>query len=548
MMLTSSASVHLLLASVVLLLAIAAVIRGHETPSSGNILVIPYDGAESHFLVARSISKELAKRGHKVTFLLHEKHQDNFMKHEDAYLFYYEYYKQQVTYDRHDEFYMNMTKAGEHPFTNDRSTYRMWLANLTYTPYYNNIANQCNQMMLDNELMTRLKAQNFEIVLVDSITVCRMPQYLKRPVAAFSALPLISPYSLYDPGLLTGDPSYYPAFIDALDRSYSLFYRVRCTISVIYDYWRQWYDEESYLNIQFRFFSAYAQTKAIHKFSDADINLINSHYVLDYQRSLANNTFAVGGLTTRPKQALSQEWEDFLKDGDAVGVILFTYIQSIDDDTAAIFVQAFKTITQKFKVKVIWQLKGTSPPDIPENVKVVEWIPQNDLLGHPKMMLFVSQGGTNSIYEAIYHGVPMVLVPVYGDQHFNAMKVANRGIGLVVTKVKPHLIAEAIMRVFYQLPRYKKAADQLSAIFRESPRPTDVAADWIEYAIRNGGTKHLEPISDWELLQYLPRDVFVTLAVFNITLFIISVLGGWVFFKGYLRQWISRNDKSRKSV
>ena len=36
---------------------------------------------------------------------------------------------------------------------------------------------------------------------------------------------------------------------------------------------------------------------------------------------------------------------------------------------------------------------------IPKHVHVVRFAPQNDLLGHPAVRAFVTQGGSNSFYE-----------------------------------------------------------------------------------------------------------------------------------------------------
>ena len=58
------------------------------------------------------------------------------------------------------------------------------------------------------------------------------------------------------------------------------------------------------------------------------------------------------------------------------------------------------------------------------NIKFVDWAPQNDVLAHPAVKLFVTQSGINSLYEAAYNAVPMVSVPIIGDQINNAAKVS----------------------------------------------------------------------------------------------------------------------------
>ena len=62
-------------------------------------------------------------------------------------------------------------------------------------------------------------------------------------------------------------------------------------------------------------------------------------------------------------------------------------------------------------------------------LQVVPWLPQNDVLGHKQTKLFLSHCGSNSVYEAAYHGVPMVAIPFGGDQPMNADKA--------VAKVQP---------------------------------------------------------------------------------------------------------------
>ena len=56
-------------------------------------------------------------------------------------------------------------------------------------------------------------------------------------------------------------------------------------------------------------------------------------------------------------------------------------------------------------------------------IKLMDWVPQNDVLGHPAVKAFLSHAGINSIYEAAYQAVPVVSVPLIADQVNNAVLV-----------------------------------------------------------------------------------------------------------------------------
>lgn len=57
------------------------------------------------------------------------------------------------------------------------------------------------------------------------------------------------------------------------------------------------------------------------------------------------------------------------------------------------------------------------------NIKIISWAPQNDVLGDPAVKLSVTHAGSNSIYEAAYHGKPVVCIPLLADQFDQAAKV-----------------------------------------------------------------------------------------------------------------------------
>ena len=49
---------------------------------------------------------------------------------------------------------------------------------------------------------------------------------------------------------------------------------------------------------------------------------------------------------------------------------------------------------------------------------------------HPNIKLFITQCGLQSVQEAVYHGVPILGIPLFVDQKYNAQKIATAEIGL----------------------------------------------------------------------------------------------------------------------
>lgn len=65
---------------------------------------------------------------------------------------------------------------------------------------------------------------------------------------------------------------------------------------------------------------------------------------------------------------------------------------------------------------------GPVPDDIPDNILTAEWLAQQDILAHPKVRAFISHGGLLSTQEAVYHGVPMIVFPIFAEQDYNAQR------------------------------------------------------------------------------------------------------------------------------
>jgi UDP:flavonoid glycosyltransferase YjiC (YdhE family) len=81
---------------------------------------------------------------------------------------------------------------------------------------------------------------------------------------------------------------------------------------------------------------------------------------------------------------------------------------------------------------------------LPDNVTVVDWVPQAELMPH--VSIAVHHGGSGTMFAALANGVPQVVVPGGADQFSNADWLAGTGAGkrILPDEVTPSSIADAI--------------------------------------------------------------------------------------------------------
>lgn len=96
----------------------------------------------------------------------------------------------------------------------------------------------------------------------------------------------------------------------------------------------------------------------------------------------------------------------------------------------------FQTVVDASSIRPAWQwvlaigeLLGSSDlHSVPANIIVVNQAPQLAILERATMM--ITHGGTNTIKECIYFGVPMVVFPLGADHPGNTARVVYHGLGV----------------------------------------------------------------------------------------------------------------------
>ncbi|KAG8336178.1 hypothetical protein J6590_050380, partial [Homalodisca vitripennis] len=105
----------------------------------------------------------------------------------------------------------------------------------------------------------------------------------------------------------------------------------------------------------------------------------------------------------------------------------------------------------------------------------------------------MGHGGLLSTSEAVYCGIPMVLIPMFGDQPNNVAQLAASGaaVKLAYNEITKETVLKALRAVLYD-SRYRESAKLLSERFRDRPMsPLDTAVYWTEYVLRHKGARHL---------------------------------------------------------
>ncbi|KAJ8406556.1 hypothetical protein AAFF_G00301300 [Aldrovandia affinis] len=259
-------------------------------------------------------------------------------------------------------------------------------------------------------------------------------------------------------------------------------------------------------------------------FQAADIWLMRVDFAFEFPRPTMPNVVYMGGFQCKPAKPLPEDLEEFVQSSGEHGFIIMslgTLFGELPHDLADEIAAAFAQLPQK----VVWRHTGDRPATLGNNTRLVSWMPQNDLLGHPKIRAFVAHGGTNGVQEAIYHGVPVVGLPLILDQPDNLHRMKIKGAAKIVDFVTldRNIFLQALQEVLHE-PSYRMNMQRLSRLHRDQPmKPLDLALFWIEFVMRHKGAAHLRTES-YKMPWYAYHSVDVIGVLLAAVLLIILII------------------------
>lgn len=182
---------------------------------------------------------------------------------------------------------------------------------------------------------------------------------------------------------------------------------------------------------------------------------------------------------------------------------------------------AFIKVFSGLRQKVLWKYENDSMPNKPDNVMISPWLPQNDILAHPNVKVFITHGGLLGVTEAVHHGKALVGIPIHSDQYLNIARaeLAGYGVKLDYNSISEQSI-KAVLTEVLSNKDYQKNINDCSARFRDRPmKPIDTAVYWIEYLIGHGGAPHMHSAAvELSFFQYHLLDVylFILIAIYSL--------------------------------
>ncbi|KAH8262907.1 hypothetical protein KR044_001790, partial [Drosophila immigrans] len=245
----------------------------------------------------------------------------------------------------------------------------------------------------------------------------------------------------------------------------------------------------------------------------------------------------VGGIQVKEQpDPLPKDIAEFLNNATD-GAILLSLGSNIQGEFLKTeTVQKMFNVLSKLKQRIIWKwedLKKT--PGKSANILYSKWLPQDDILAHPRIVLFINHAGRGGITESQYHGKPMLSLPVFGDQPANADKIVVDGFGLSMSLLtleeKP--FRDNILEIL-ENPKYTEKVKTFSKLFRDRPMTArQTVLYWVEYVLRYHGAPHLQsPLLHMNFISANNLDIYALIfAVLTVFVFVNTLILRWVYRK-----------------
>lgn len=200
------------------------------------------------------------------------------------------------------------------------------------------------------------------------------------------------------------------------------------------------------------------------------LKICNTAFGFDMARPLGPLVEFVGPIVTSFAPSLTSELDQYFKTHKKVAYIAFgQHAIPFTHDVELLMTGLLEAYETQELDGIIWATRGLEDifPDQlttqsnttynvqsffennnKKDIKFINWAPQIAILNHPSTSLFITHGGSGSLYESLNAGVRVVVLPFFGDQPGSAQIAQRNGVGLKLDyKVSQQKATEIIKTV-----------------------------------------------------------------------------------------------------
>ncbi|GMT23557.1 hypothetical protein PFISCL1PPCAC_14854 [Pristionchus fissidentatus] len=272
--------------------------------------------------------------------------------------------------------------------------------------------------------------------------------------------------------------------------------------------------------------------------------MANSHPLLEEPRVTSNRIKYIGGIGFKPAKNITDQYHSILSSVHS-GAIIISFGSQVSADAfpphvVDSFINTAKNLPQ---FTFIWRY--TKPlRDVPSNLHIVDWLPQNDLLQSPKVVAFVSHMGMNSFIESAFAGVPFLSIPLFADQVHNAYNAHRLGMGVILRKneINRESMLSKTKEILFN-ETYLNRAREISSMLSIYPDdPSEIFVETVEFAAKASrlSEQFVLPGVNLQVWEHLGYDIVIILY----SLFLIAIYVSFNIVRCVVSQISVRKVKS----
>mmetsp|Transcript_1596 Transcript_1596/g.1689 ORF Transcript_1596/g.1689 Transcript_1596/m.1689 type:complete len:509 (+) Transcript_1596:181-1707(+) len=241
------------------------------------------------------------------------------------------------------------------------------------------------------------------------------------------------------------------------------------------------------------------------------MHLVFSGYPIEWSRPLAPNVIMAGPPPQKaPADISDPELLKWLEGYDTVVYYSTGTVFIPAEDQIEIVKKVFARLEKK-DIGVLWNFTGELS-GLSSNVKVMKWVPQIDLLHNPKVKLFFSHGGLNSLYETIRAHVPMLATPYFFDHPHYAAAIEREQIGkqIKTSEWDVDFFEEQIMELLTNDIYIEKIA-MVDSIIQSLYNSVETFKYWVDFTLKyETSSLWVDHHQDMYLFQRWGLDVYLS--------------------------------------